>query len=385
MVQTYSLSWHPEEQPSKAEMFAAARESLKVLGIEDRQALILCHNDEPHPHIHIIVNRVSPADGRLSSTSQEKLKLSRWAEEWERSGGKIYCEQRVANNAERDQGRFVKDRSGVPRSTFDVARAALQGFNDNRDAQEAAAELKADQRRKAAELAAIGRDMHTHYRTELANLGADYQRDKVRLKAAHKAEQDALHAEVRQVMRDATRDLAEEQRREQRTIAWRERSLLGRMWNAYDAGRPAGSTGGRVGRTLWATISRSARLDGLRQSRVDQRQATYSDLKAWARDRTAEIRARQSQEFKANYERLQVARTSTLRQYEQEQKEYRRRWAERNQANRAAWQAFRAKYHHLERERQRHMRQQDNLRRLEDRGQQAKSRSSRRRDAELDR
>jgi hypothetical protein len=39
----------------------------------------------------------------------------------------------------------------------------------------------------------------------------------------------------------------------------------------------------------------------------------------------------------------------------------------------------------LERERQRHMRQQDNLRRLEDRGQQAKSRSSRRRDAELDR
>ena len=157
------------------------------------------------------------------------------------------------------------------------------------------------------------------------------------------------------------------------------------MWNAYDAGRPAASTGGRVGRTLWATVSRSARLDGLRQSRVDKRQATYSDFKAWARDRTAEIRARQSQEFKANYERLQVARTSTLRQYEQEQKEYRRRWAERNQANRAAWQAFRAKYHHLERERQRHMRQQDNLRRLEDRGQQAKRRSSRRRDAELDR
>ena len=47
VVQTYSLSWHPDEQPSKAEMLAAARESLKVLGIEDRQALIVCHNDEP--------------------------------------------------------------------------------------------------------------------------------------------------------------------------------------------------------------------------------------------------------------------------------------------------------------------------------------------------
>ena len=184
-------------------MLAAARESLKVLGIEDRQTLIVCHNDEPHPHIHVIVNRVSPADGRLSSTSQEKLKLSRWAEDWERRHGKIFCEQRVANNAERDEGNFVKDRSGVARSTFEATKAATAGLNDNRDAQQAAAELKADHRRKAAELAAIGRDMHEHYRTELANLGADYQRDKARLRATHRTEQDGLHAEIRQSMKQA--------------------------------------------------------------------------------------------------------------------------------------------------------------------------------------
>lgn len=65
VVQTYSLSWHPDEQPTKAEMLEAARESLKALGIEDRQALIVCHNDEPHPHIHVIVNRVSPVEGLL--------------------------------------------------------------------------------------------------------------------------------------------------------------------------------------------------------------------------------------------------------------------------------------------------------------------------------
>ena len=157
VVQTYSLSWHPDEQPIKAEMLEAARESLKVLGIEDRQALIVCHNDEPHPHIHVIVNRVSPADGRLSSTSQEKLKLSRWAEDWEKRHGKVYCEQRVANNAERDQGQFVKDRSGMSRSTFDTFRSAMQGLNDSREVKQTAAELQCDQQRKAAELAAIGR------------------------------------------------------------------------------------------------------------------------------------------------------------------------------------------------------------------------------------
>jgi len=47
-VYVYSLSWHPDEQPDKAAMVEAARESLKALGVEDRQALIVSHNDEPH-------------------------------------------------------------------------------------------------------------------------------------------------------------------------------------------------------------------------------------------------------------------------------------------------------------------------------------------------
>jgi len=196
------------------------------LGIDDRQALIVCHNDEPHPHIHIIVNRVSPADGRLSSTSQEKLKLSRWAEDWERRHGKIFCEQRVTNNAERDQGRLVKDRSSVSRSTFEATRSATHGLNDNREARQTAAELKADHRRKAAELATIGRDMHEQYRTELAHLGADYQRDKAQLSTTHRAQRDALQTEIRRAMKGAMRDLADVQRKEQQSITFAPRPTL---------------------------------------------------------------------------------------------------------------------------------------------------------------
>ncbi len=85
VVQTYSLSWHPDERPSQATMLQAARESLVVLGIADRQALIVCHRDQRHPHLHLIVNRVSPADGRLNATGRQQLKLSRWAEDWERA------------------------------------------------------------------------------------------------------------------------------------------------------------------------------------------------------------------------------------------------------------------------------------------------------------
>ena len=385
VVQTYSLSWHPDEQPSKAEMLAAARESLKVLGIEDRQALIVCHNDEPHPHIHVIVNRVSPADGRLSSTSQEKLKLSRWAEDWERRHGKIFCEQRVANNAERDQGSFVKDRSSVARSTFEATKAATEGLNDNRDARQAAAELKADHRRKAAELAAIGRDMHEHYRTELANLGADYQRDKARPRANHRAEQDGLQAEIRQSMKRAMRALADAQRQDRQTVAWREKSLLGRLWNAYDVGQTADKTSRRIGRALWATVSQSARVDHLRQVQQEQRQALYQDLQRQADDRRDELRRRQAHEVRSAYEKFQAARAATLRQYDQEQQGYRRLWAERNAARREAWRAHQARYRPLEREQLRHQRQQENLRRLEERAQRLTNRGPRVRDHENER
>ena len=382
VVQTYSLSWHPDEQPTKAEMLEAARESLRALGIEDRQALIVCHNDEPHPHIHVIVNRVSLADGRLSSTSQEKLKLSRWAEDWERRHGKIFCEQRVANNAERDQGNFVKDRSNVARSTFEAAKAATEGLNDNRDAQRAAAELKADHRRKAAELTAIGRYMHEHYRTELANLGADYQRDKARLRAKHREEQDGLQVEIRQSMQQAMRDLTDAQRQEWQNKAWREKSLLGRLWNAYDVGQTADNTSRRIGRALWATVSRSARIDHLRQIHCEQREALHQHLSRQANHRRDELRQRQAHEVRSEYEKFQAARAAALRQYDQEQQGYRRLWAERNAARSEAWRAHRTRYRPIERDRLRHQRQHDNLRHIENRVQRLTNRG---RDRELER
>jgi Relaxase/Mobilisation nuclease domain len=49
-VYCYSLSWHPTEKPTKEEMLEAAFETMKALGIDDREALIVAHSDEPHPH-----------------------------------------------------------------------------------------------------------------------------------------------------------------------------------------------------------------------------------------------------------------------------------------------------------------------------------------------
>ena len=121
-VFAYSIAWHPSERPTKAAMMKTARESLKEQGLDEHQAIILCHTDEPQAHVHIIVNRVHPATGKAATLSNSKLKLSQWAEAYELKRGKILCPQRVKNNARRSRGEFVRH-PRTPRPVFEFNRA----------------------------------------------------------------------------------------------------------------------------------------------------------------------------------------------------------------------------------------------------------------------
>ena len=75
----YSLSWAKDEKPDRQEMRWAAQESLKALGMERHQALVVSHRDG-QPHVHVIANRVEPESGKAAGLSRSKLKLSKWAE-----------------------------------------------------------------------------------------------------------------------------------------------------------------------------------------------------------------------------------------------------------------------------------------------------------------
>ncbi len=360
-VYVYSLSWHPDEQPDKATMVEAARESLKALGVEDRQALIVCHNDEPHPHVHVIVNRVSMEDGRAANMRGDHLNLSRWAESWEKRHGKIWCEARVQNNERREQGEFVRGSTNVPRPVIEAIRDGTKALNDNRDARQAGAELKADQQQKAAELMAQGRAMHKHYRDELAGLAADYRRDKAKITEAGKEENRQLREQLNIEFRQAKAELQARQQKEWQTTAWRERSLLGRAWNAYDAGRSAEGAVGRIGKALWASISTGSRLAALRQNQAEERRASSQTLKAKTRKRQAKLGTNIDRRLDGNHQRHLAARASTLRRYNAEKRDYVGKWAERTEARREEWRQFREKWEPLERERLRQELQQANL------------------------
>lgn len=103
----FTLSWPHDEAPSQAHMQDTAVSALKALGLDEHQALIAAHTDKRHSHLHIIVNTVHPITGRTADLKFSKLEFSRWAEAYEREHG-IHCEQRIANNADRDALRQLR-------------------------------------------------------------------------------------------------------------------------------------------------------------------------------------------------------------------------------------------------------------------------------------
>ena len=65
----YSLSWAKDERPDRQEMKRAEAESLKALGMERHQALVVSHRDG-QPHVHVIANRVDPESGKAAGEDE---------------------------------------------------------------------------------------------------------------------------------------------------------------------------------------------------------------------------------------------------------------------------------------------------------------------------
>ena len=56
----YELAWPPGERPTRPQWTDSAVQTLKALGYENHQYMIVAHDDKKHFHIHIMVNEVHP-------------------------------------------------------------------------------------------------------------------------------------------------------------------------------------------------------------------------------------------------------------------------------------------------------------------------------------
>jgi Ti-type conjugative transfer relaxase TraA len=98
-----AVCWRPGEEPTKEQMAAAAHDALAAIGMGNARALFAAHNDEGYAHLHIVASKINPDTGRAYDLKGNWLKLSRWAEAYERehSGG-IVCSRREEANQLRD-------------------------------------------------------------------------------------------------------------------------------------------------------------------------------------------------------------------------------------------------------------------------------------------
>ncbi len=120
-VLAYSLSWHPSQDPDREHMTEMAMKSIKALGLEEHEALIVAHRDTPHKHVHVVVNRIHPLTGKVASDSHSKRVLSALALEYSKQHDLDICPAREDNAKKREQGEQTKYRNPHIQNAWDIS------------------------------------------------------------------------------------------------------------------------------------------------------------------------------------------------------------------------------------------------------------------------
>ena len=237
-VYVYTLAWHPDEAKkiTRAEMSRAADETLRTLGAEDRQALIVCHTDRPHPHVHVILNRVSPEDGRMLTTGNDHLKLSQWALGYRQARGEEhYCPKR-ADNWDKRRSHDDPNKLKLWRAEADQPRSMAEDIKKAKTANDPKAEnLIAEFKKKLGKLSADGKAMKARHSAEWKDLGKSFKERKAQVyKQADNGIKDAI-ANIKHAHRPKWQDIGRTHSRDRRTFNDREKRVSGKIRNAIDA------------------------------------------------------------------------------------------------------------------------------------------------------
>lgn len=228
-VYAYSLAWHPDEagKIDRAEMMRAVESSLIAIGAEGLQALVVCHQDEPHPHVHVVVNRVDPDTGRMYAAKNDFRQLDAWALAYREARGEhlTYCPAR-AEKRDRIAAAKSPEKAQEPPKPSPAPHPPLVS--------------------QGAALAAAQGEMRAKHRREWEALSASYKaaRDSAwKQRASFKA----IAAQHRADTRADWSAFGKQQARERRAFNANERSIAGRLTNALSAVNGRGLYEGQKG------------------------------------------------------------------------------------------------------------------------------------------
>ena len=255
-VYAFSLEWHPDDRPDAELMLHTAHEALKVLGLQDRQAVIVQHTDTPHAHVHITVNMIHPETGASARLYNDDKALDRFCHDYEVRMGVIRSPDRAAKYEALDQGRKPPRKKREPKR---FEQPDLKPANENRTAKERAAAIKAGQEAYVRHLKETQDGAWKKRKAASDALWKDYRTAQQAIRARHtfaadqiwkhKRNRNALPLSI-QGFRDwkETREwtaLMKRLKAENRRFEYRERTLMGFMANALALARPGMDRSGR--------------------------------------------------------------------------------------------------------------------------------------------
>ncbi|MEO1009599.1 MAG: relaxase/mobilization nuclease domain-containing protein [Planctomycetota bacterium] len=350
-VQHLTLSWRPDEAEalSREEMMRAANGAIRALGAEDRQVLVVCHTDEEQPHVHLAINRVSPADGRMLSSSKEKLNLSRWAETYERERGEILCENRVINNAARKRGEYTRGEPDTPRHIFE-----LQIANDNAPHAE---RIRSMQKKLDLDLGRKTRELRARQSNQARALADQLRADRRAVLDARGERYRRACDRVRGAFRDAWTKRFYDRRAALRDFERRETHLAGRLGNAIrtiDFGAVVRGEERRdaLKRAYNVLGSAGARLEAFNHSQDALDRRLELRQKAAERKAVAQERSTVRDELSRLGSMYSAKRESLVLRHDLERAGNRTEWKTRGEQRQAAWKKNR--FHDRDSEHGRH-------------------------------
>lgn len=338
------LSWHPDEREglTRDEMRKAAIGALRAIGADDRQVMLIAHNDEAHAHLHVLCNRVSSEDGRMLSSSKDRLKLSKWAQNYEMERGQVYCENRVVNNERRDQGEYVADDSALP-----YHQAANERHAPDDERALAFAALKAAQTFQDRALVERGIALAETHKVQWAALSERLEGRRAAIRDQVKSEIAKAKAEIGTHYAPLRRDQNARHRHEQERFEQGEARLLGRIANTMKAvdyiRRIRGEDASiRLARGFQVLSSKGARQEALRQLQMqDKDDLNRKQAREIADAKKSALREGRAARQKALSE-YEASRLILVQRQVQENRALKVAWQQRTAERRAAFAAYQA-------------------------------------------
>ncbi|MEL6322949.1 MAG: relaxase/mobilization nuclease domain-containing protein [Pseudomonadota bacterium] len=352
----YSLAWHPDEAPglTRAEQSKAADASLRALGADHLQSVIIAHNDEAHPHVHVLVNRVNPETGAVEKIdSHAKAKLRDWALEYERDRGHIYCPERELRAIAREQGQVYEHDAKQHRGQREAEAVARDEIIDNPHRAQA---VRDAQREKDVALGRETSEMRARHTAEWDKLSKDHAFRKAMINQEAETNQRQAEKDIGRDFAPKWRELQEAQTAEREAFTANEESLRGKLGNVAGAignvwkSRAEGEgVGGAIKDTFRVMGGEGAREQAMLRAQERARKELSGEQDEAKRLAFRDIEATRSGQIDDNFKTYQTTRDDMKAAHVQDQQDNREAWAQRDADRREAWQSF-AQSERLERD-----------------------------------